>query len=152
MRALVFWGVRTCLTVAETHNARMKLPLLALVLGLWSIGNLPAEEPAAIPVVTPEEAAQHEGKVVTVKGKVDGQRTAASGTTFLNFGGRHPNQVFSCRAFADKFPEGVPACEGKTVEVTGKIKMHDGKPSIDLQGPDKLKVLEAEPATEAPAP
>jgi len=130
----------------------MKLFLWALVWGLCSIGNLPAEEPAAIPVVTPQEASQHEGKVVTVKGKVDGQRTAASGTTFLNFGGRHPNQVFSCRAFADKFPDGVPACEGKTVEVTGKIKMHDGKPSIDLQGPDKIKVLADEPTAEAPAP
>ena len=113
--------------------------------------GLQAEE-VAIPVVTPQEAAQHEGKVVTVKGKVDGQRTAASGTTFMNFGGRHPNQIFSCRAFAEKFPEGVPACEGKTVEVTGKIKMYDGKPSMDLTGPDKIKILEDQPAAEAPAP
>ena len=113
--------------------------------------GLQAEE-AVIPVVTPQEAAQHEGKVVTVKGRVDGQRTATSGTTFMNFGGRHPNQVFSCRAFAEKFPEGVPACEGKTVEVTGKIKMHDGKPSMDLTGPDKIKILEGETTAEAPAP
>lgn len=121
---------------------------MGMVLGVMC---LLAEEVAEIPVVTPEEAAQHEGKVVTVKGKVDGQRTASSGTTFLNFGGRHPNQIFSCRAFADKFPEGVPACEGKMVEVTGKIKMHEGKPSIDLQGPDKIKVLEEEPTAEVPA-
>ncbi|NBT89284.1 MAG: hypothetical protein EBT50_00430 [Verrucomicrobia bacterium] len=122
---------------------------------VWAMmgGALRAEEAKVeIPVVTPQEAAQNEGKVVTVKGKVDGQRTASSGTTFLNFGGRHPNQVFSVRVFSDKFPGGVPACEGKTVEVTGKIKMHEGKPSIDLSGPDKFKVLEAEPATEAPAP
>lgn len=121
-------------------------------MGCVLASGLQAEEAAVIPVVTPQEAAQHEGKVVTVKGKVDGQRTAASGTTFMNFGGRHPNQIFSCRAFAEKFPEGVPACEGKTVEVTGKIKMHDGKPSMDLTGPDKIKVLEAEPAAETPAP
>ena len=103
----------------------------------------------AIPVVTPEEAAQHDGAVVTVKGVVTGQRTAASGVTYLNFGGKYPNQIFSCRAFADKFPEGVPACEGKTVEVTGKIKMHEGKPSMDLKGPDKIKVLEEGAAGEA---
>jgi DNA/RNA endonuclease YhcR with UshA esterase domain len=128
-----------------------QLSLAFLLFGLgWS--TLQSEEAAEIPVVTPQEAAQHEGKVVTVKGKVDGQRTASSGTTFLNFGGRHPNQIFSCRAFAEKFPDGVPACEGKTVEVTGKIKMHDGKPSIDLTGPDKLKILESEPAAETPAP
>jgi len=129
----------------------MKSLLWVLTAGWVLAGGLQAEE-VAIPVVTPEEAAQHEGKVGTVKGKVDGQRTAASGTTFLNFGGRHPNQIFSCRAFGDKFPEGVPACEGKTVEVTGKIKMYEGKPSIDLSGPDKIKVLESEPAAETPAP
>jgi len=129
----------------------MRIFLWVLTAGWVLASGLQAEE-VAIPVVTPEEAAQHEGKVVTVKGKVDGQRTAASGTTFLNFGGRHPNQIFSCRAFTDKFPEGVPACEGKTVEVTGKIKMYEGKPSIDITGPDKLKVLESEPAAETPAP
>ena len=129
----------------------MNVLLLAGAAGWLLVSGLSAEE-AVIPVVSPEEAAQHEGKMVTVRGRVDGQRTASSGTTFLNFGGRHPNQIFSCRAFADKFPEGVPACEGKTVEVTGKIKMHDGKPSIDLSGPDKIKVLEAEPATEPAAP
>lgn len=110
------------------------------------------QEAKEIPVVTPEEAAQHDGQVVTVKGKVDGQRTAASGVTYLNFGGRYPNQIFSCRAFADKFPEGVPACEGKTIEVTGKIKMFEGKPSMDLQGPDKIKVLEGEGVGEKASP
>ena len=130
----------------------MKIILCLSWFCLGGVFGLQAEEPVPIPVVTPEEAAQHEGQVVTVKGKVDGQRTTASGTTFLNFGGRHPNQIFSCRAFADKFPGGVPSCEGKTVEVTGKIKMHDGKPSMDLSGSDKIKVLEAEPAAEAPAP
>ena len=130
----------------------MKTILVLIGLCLGSPIFIQAEEAAAILVVTPQEAAQHEGQVVTVKGKVDGQRTASSGTTFLNFGGRHPNQVFSCRAFADKFPEGVPACEGKTVEVTGKVKMHDGKPSIDLQGPDKLKIVEEAPAPEPASP
>jgi len=108
------------------------------------------ESQETVPVVTPEEAAQHEGAMVTVKGVVSGQRTAASGVTYLNFGGKYPNQIFSCRAFADKFPEGVPACEGKTIEVTGKIKMHEGKPSMDLKGPDKIRVVEdAAPAEKA---
>ena len=122
-------------------------------LGCWLVVAAAgwAEEPA-VPVVTPEEAAQHEAKVVTVKGVVDGQRTVGSGTTFLNFGGRHPNQVFSCRAFAEKFPDGVPACEGKTVEVTGRIKMYEGKPTMDLKGPDQIQVLEEAPPAEARAP
>jgi len=141
----------SCQKSATVHFFLMKSSLAILAFGWALLSGLPAEE-AAIPVVTPEQAAQYEGKVVTVKGKVDGQRTAASGTTFLNFGGRHPNQIFSCRAFGEKFPGGVPACEGKTVEVTGTIKMFDGKPSLDLSGPDKLKVLESEPAVQTPAP
>lgn len=126
---------------------------MALLFG-WVAGSCVQGEEAKteIPVVTPEEAAQHDGAMVTVKGKVDGQKTAASGVTYLNFGGRYPNHVFSCRAFADKFPDGVPACEGKTVEVTGKIKIHEGKPSMDLKGPDKIKVLEDESAGEKPKP
>lgn len=129
----------------------MKQILLALLFGCVLGTTARAEEAKEeIPVVTPEEAAQHDGKVVTVKGKVEGQKTAASGVTYLNFGGRYPNHIFSCRAFTDKFPDGVPACEGKVVEVTGKIKMHEGKPSMDLKGPDKIKVLEAEGGSEKP--
>ena len=131
----------------------MQHTLIALVFGWFLAASLPAEEgKEEIPVIPPEEAAQHDGKVVTVKGKVEGQKTAASGGTYLNFGGRYPNHIFSCRAFTDKFPDGVPAAEGKTVEVTGKIKMHEGKPSMDLKGPDKIKVLEEEGAAEKPSP
>lgn len=125
------------------------LTTVLLMAGL--LQGMGAEEatpgPVEIPVITIQDAAQNDGKTVTVRGKVDGQRKTASGTTFLNFGGRHPNQVFSCRVFGDKFPEGVPSCEGKTVEVTGKIKMHDGKPTMDLGGPDKLKIIEEEAST-----
>jgi DNA/RNA endonuclease YhcR with UshA esterase domain len=123
----------------------------ALTVGWVLASGLWAEE-AGLSVVTPEEAGQHEGETVTVKGRVEGQRTTGSGTTFLNFGGRYPNQVFSCRAFAEHFPGGVPTCEGKTVEVTGLIKMYEGKPTIDLKGPASLKVLEAEGGAETPAP
>ena len=129
----------------------MKQILLALFFGCLLGASVRAEEAKEeIPVVPPEEAAQHDGKVITVKGKVEGQKTTAAGVTYLNFGGRYPNHIFSCRAFTDKFPEGVPACEGKVVEVTGKIKMHEGKPSMDLKGPDKIKVLEAEGVAEKP--
>lgn len=124
--------------------------LFAMLIGVLLSGlSLQAEE-VSIPVVTPEEATQHEGKQVTVRGKVDGQRTATSGTTFLNFGGRHPNQIFSCRAFAEKFPGGVPPCEGRTVEVTGQVKMYEGKPTMDLSGPESLKVLDLPGPSSAP--
>ena len=102
--------------------------------------------------ISPQEAAQNEGKSVTVKGLVEDQKTAESGTTFLNFGGKFPNHVFSCRLFAKNFPDGVPSFVGKVVEVTGSIRLFKGKPSMDLAGPDKIKVLETVDEAEKPAP
>lgn len=98
------------------------------------------EEVAVLPVVTPQEAAAQEGKQVKVKGVVDGQKTSAKGITYLNFGGRFPNHVFSCVLRSKDFPEGVPSYEGKEVEVTGLIKMYEGKPSMDIKSMDQIHV------------
>lgn len=124
------------------------------VLAFLSLGYLAQAEEAkeSIPVITPADAAGHEGKYVTVRGTVDGQRNSQKGISYLNFGGRYPNQLFTCLLKPKNFPDGAPALDGKTVEVTGAIHLHEGKPSMDLQGPDKIKVIEAETAAPAPAP
>jgi len=80
--------------------------------------SLRAEDVPTVPVVTPQEAAAQEGKEVKVKGVVDGQKTTAKGSTYLNFGGRYPNQIFSCVLRSKDFPDGVPSFEGKELEVT----------------------------------
>ena len=72
-----------------------------------------AEEPPIVPTVTPAEAAAQEGKEVKVKGRVEGQKTSAKGVTYLNFGGKYPNHVFSCVLRAKDFPSGPPMLEGK---------------------------------------
>ena len=116
--------------------------------------SLRAEDVPTVPVVTPQEAAAQEGKEVKVKGVVDGQKTTAKGSTYLNFGGRYPNQIFSCVLRSKDFPDGVPSFEGKELEVTGMIKMYEGKPSMDIKSLDKIHVVEggAEGKTEtAPA-
>lgn len=120
----------------------MKHTLFA-VLGasFLATGWLRAEEPAVIPTVTPQEAATQDGKQVKVKGVVDGQKTSAKGVTYLNFGGRFPNHVFSCALRPKDFPDGVPAFEGKEVEVTGLIKMYEGKPSMDIKSLDQIHVV-----------
>jgi DNA/RNA endonuclease YhcR with UshA esterase domain len=112
-------------------------PVLAFFLVLTHVYG---EEVAVLPVVTPQEAAAQEGKQVKVKGVVDGQKTSAKGITYLNFGGRFPNHVFSCVLRSKDFPEGVPSYEGKEVEVTGLIKMYEGKPSMDIKSMDQIHV------------
>ena len=125
-----------------------------LSIALFTTGLVRAEEPAEIPTVTPQEAATRDGKQTKVKGVVDGQKTSAKGMTYLNFGGRFPNHAFSCVLRPKDFPDGVPALEGKEVEVTGLIKMYEGKPSMDIKSMDQIHVLggdSAAPAKPAPA-
>ena len=129
----------------------MKKILQALFLLAFLTVSVRSEDAPAIPVVTPQEAATQEGKQVKVKGVVDAQKTSAKGITYLNFGGRFPNHVFSCVLRTRDFPNGVPTYEGKEVEVTGMIKMYEGKPSMDIKSADQIRVLGAETAGSSPS-
>jgi len=116
---------------------------------LFAAHPLMAEEARdSVPVVTPQEAAQYDGKLVTVRGVVDAQRDSQKGITYLNFGGKFPNQTFTCLLKPKNFGGAPGAYAGKTVEVTGLIQMHEGKPSMDLAGADKIKVVEEAAAGE----
>jgi DNA/RNA endonuclease YhcR with UshA esterase domain len=123
-----------------------RLSLLSLLL---ASSVVVAEEPPSVPTVMPAEAAAQEGKEVKVKGRVEGQKTSAKGVTYLNFGAKYPNHVFSCVLRAKDFPSGPPMLEGKEVEVTGVIKMYEGKASMDISSLDQIHVIE-EPAATAP--
>ena len=115
------------------------------------IPTLRAEDAPEVPLVTPQEAAAQEGKQVKVKGVVDGQKTSAKGITYLNFGGRFPNHSFSCVLRSKDFPDGVPSFEGKEVEVTGLIKMYEGKPSMDLKSLAQIHVVGGDAVNSTPA-
>ena len=137
---------RSGLGACSSMNHFMRIGFLFLFLAsalVWS------EEPVSVPTVTPAEAATQEGKEVKVKGRVEGQKTSAKGVTYLNFGAKYPNHVFSCVLRAKDFPSGPPMLEGKEVEVTGVIKMYEGKPSMDISSLDQIHVIE-EPAATAP--
>lgn len=124
-----------------------------IVLGVGlACGGLLAEEAVAPVVVTSTEVAAHVGKQVTVRGKVEGQKTSKSGHTYLNFGGRYPNHVFSCFLSAKNFPEAVPSFEGKEVEVTGLVTMYENKPQIEVSALSQIRVLPEEgESKESPA-
>jgi len=114
---------------------------LAVFIALSCAGLL-AEEVVAPMVVPPEEAAGQVGKTVTVKGKVDGQKSSKSGNTYLNFGGKFPNHVFSCLLRAKNFTDPIPTFEGKVVEVTGMVTLYEGKPQIELTSLSAIRVIE----------
>jgi len=107
-----------------------------------SCAGLLAEELVAPMVVSPEEASGQVGKTVTVKGKVDGQKSSKAGNTYLNFGGKFPNHVFSCLLRAKNFTDPIPMFEGKVIEVTGMVTLYEGKPQIELTSLSAIRVIE----------
>ena len=115
-----------------------------------SCASLMAEEVFAPVVVPPEEAAGQVGKTVTVKGKVDGQKSSKAGNTYLNFGGKFPNHVFSCLLRAKNFTNPIPEYAGKVVEVTGKVTLYEDKPQIELTSLSEIRVVEEVVPAEAP--
>ena len=113
----------------------MKRLLLALGLVLVTL-------PASARTIQSSDARAHVGQTVTVEGKVSNVHTARrSGAIFIDIGGRYPNNSFAVVIFSDdagKFPD-VAALVGKTVDVTGPVRLYRGKPEIVLSAPAQLK-------------
>jgi DNA/RNA endonuclease YhcR with UshA esterase domain len=93
--------------------------------------------------IAPAAAKDHVGEQVTVEGVVSEVHHAASGrTTFIDIGGRYPNNPFAAVIFesdAAKFPN-IDAFGGKTVDITGRIRLYRGAPEIILSDPGQIKV------------
>ncbi|MCX8070102.1 MAG: hypothetical protein N2738_06325 [Thermodesulfovibrionales bacterium] len=91
----------------------------------------------------------HEGKLVTVTGKVVGTHIAKSGKVrFLNFGEDYRTS-FTVVIFTgdlDKFTStiGEPTeyYKNKTVKVTGKVSIYRDKPQIITNSPSQIRVVE----------
>jgi DNA/RNA endonuclease YhcR with UshA esterase domain len=113
----------------------MRLILLALGLALTTA-------PALAQTIKPEEAPAHVGQTVTVEGAVSDVHHARSGSaTFIDLGGRYPNNTFTAVILgrdAGKFPN-VDALDGKTVDITGAVRLYKGKPEIVLSDPAQIK-------------
>jgi hypothetical protein len=110
---------------------------VAIVLALITVPVLAAE------MIKPEEAPAHVGQKVTVEGIISDVHHAKSGrATFLNMGGRYPNNVFTGVIFADdasKFPN-VDLLIGKTVGISGSIQDYHGRPEIILNDAGQIKI------------
>jgi DNA/RNA endonuclease YhcR with UshA esterase domain len=118
---------------------RLALALLFLALLFAATA---ASALAQAPTIAPAAAKDHVGEQVTVEGVVGEVHHAASGrATFIDIGGRYPNNPFAAVIFesdAAKFPN-VDALDGKTVDITGRIRLYRGTPEIILSDPGQIK-------------
>ena len=115
----------------------MRALILALVL-------VPAAAPAlALTAIPPEDCPKHFGEAVTIEGPVNEVYHAASRrATFIDMGGRYPNNTFAAVIFkddADKFPN-VDSLTGKVIDITGRVKDYKGSCEIIVNDPAQLKI------------
>jgi len=115
-----------------------KMKILILVVGL-TLAATPAL--AQTQTIAPGEAKTHVGQTVTVEGAVGNVYIARSGMTFIDMGGRYPDNAFAAVIFTDdagKFPD-IKSLDGKTVDITGAVSLYRGKPEIVLKTADQVK-------------
>jgi hypothetical protein len=92
------------------------------------------------PTYTASEAAKHIGETAIVVDRVNGVHRSAEGNSFLNIGGKYPNQTFTAfipSGSSNQFPN-LAQYDGKTVSVSGKIVLYRGKPEIVVTSPSQI--------------
>ena len=131
-------GTRRARDVRQSLAMEKYLRALVAVLGL-----ILAATPAFAQTIQPADARAHVGQTVTVEGVVsEVHLSSRSNTTFIDMGGHYPDNAFTAIVFAadaGKFPN-LAALNGKTVDVTGPISLHDGKAEIILKAADQIKL------------
>jgi DNA/RNA endonuclease YhcR with UshA esterase domain len=113
-------------------------PLVLALVFVLAAAPAPAQT-----VIAPTDAPKHLGEIVTVEGPVSEVHTdSRSGATFINMGGRFPNQACTGVIFKDDastFP-GMDSLPGKVVDITGRVKDYKGRCEIILNDAAQLKV------------
>src|SRR6516164_5326347 len=119
---------------------RVFIAMLALLL---CVTAAPADKPK---VIKDSEATRYVGKEVEVRGRVVSVTTSPLGTAFINFGGEYPNQKFAGFIAAGSPMAGdqrLTMTQGKTISITGTIRIRDGKPEIEVTSADQIKGLDS---------
>jgi RecJ-like exonuclease len=102
-----------------------------------------AEEPI---VIKESDAIKYVGKQVEVGGRVVSVITSPLGTAFINFGGEYPNQTFAGFIAAGSRIAGdqrLTMIQGRTISITGTIRLREGKPEIEILSADQIKGLDS---------
>jgi DNA/RNA endonuclease YhcR with UshA esterase domain len=108
---------------------------------ILALGFIVAALPVRAQTIGLAEVKSHIGQQVTVEAAVSDVHTGRSGVTFIDIGGRYPDNAFVAVIFAGdaaKFPN-VNALDGKTVAISGPVQLYQGRPEIILKSPDQLK-------------
>src|SRR5215467_14973705 len=122
---------------------RIRFFIVIIALLLWAIAGRTGE-----PIrIKDSEAIQYVGEEVEVRGRVVSVTTSPLGTTFINFGGEYPNQRFAGfiaagSAIADD--QRLTMIQGKTISITGIVRLHDGKPEIEIVSADQITDLDSQ--------
>ena len=98
-------------------------------------------------VIKESEAIQYVGKEAEVRGRVVSVTTSPLGTTFINFGGEYPNQTFAGYIVAGSTiaaDQRLTMIQGKTISITGTIRLRDGKPEIEIVSADQITGLDSQ--------
>src|ERR1700686_5026095 len=108
---------------------------------ILAFGFVLAALPARAETIGPGDAKAHVGQTVTVDAAINDVHTGRSGVTFIDIGGRYPDNDFTAVIFAGdatKFPN-ASALDGKTVVISGPVQLYQGRPEIILKSADQLK-------------
>jgi DNA/RNA endonuclease YhcR with UshA esterase domain len=98
-------------------------------------------------VIKDSEAMEYVGREVEVQGRVASVTTSPFGTTFINFGGEYPNQRFAgfnAAGSAIAADQRLTMIQGKTISITGIVRLHDGKPEIEIVSADQITGLDSQ--------
>jgi DNA/RNA endonuclease YhcR with UshA esterase domain len=98
-------------------------------------------------VIKDSEAINYVGKEVEVRGRVVSVTTSPLGTAFINFGGEYPDQTFAgfiAAGSAIASDQRLTMIQGKTISITGVVRLRDGKPEIDIVSADQIKGLDSQ--------
>lgn len=93
-------------------------------------------------VITPAAASSYVGQTVTIRGVVSEVHVTRADVTFIDMGGRYPDNAFTAVIFAEdetEFPN-VASVDGRAIEITGRVQLHRGKPEIVLRSAAQMKV------------
>ena len=97
-------------------------------------------------VIKDSDAIKYVGKKVEVGGRVVSVITSPLGTAFINFGGEYPNQTFAGFIAAGSRIAGdqrLSMIQGRTIRITGTIRLREGKPEIEILSADQIKGLDS---------
>jgi hypothetical protein len=91
----------------------------------------------------PEEAKDHVGENVSVRGLVEQVSVSKKGHAFLNFGGKYPQHVFTGFIPAQNVgdvggEEFLQSLAGNQITITGKIELYKGRPEIVISSPSQI--------------